>query len=245
MPKNNSSSKAKSSGNTGNRLKSKLLGTFYGHPLKDMKLVAITGSTGRTEVAHFVHEILKAAGQPVAILASEDEIKIGALHKFLSEAWKAGANYVVVTTPAKSLRDDVFYGLPVHIAALTNFIPSSLSDLTPKEYLAAESTLFKMKPEYAILNRDDENYEDFREFAGDKGTITYGSDRLCNIQVTNSRLYKKGVEANLAIGTTRFTVASFLTGEPVVNYMAAAAAIANTLHVAPEKITEGIANYEA
>ena len=166
MNSSNLSSKTKSSGNTGNKIKSKLLGTFYGHPLKDMKLVAITGSTGRSEVTHLVHEILKAAGQPVAILASEDEIKIGALHKFLSEAWKAGANYVVVTTPTQSLRDDVFYGLPVHIAALTNFVPSSLSDLTPKEYLEAESTLFKMDPEYVVLNRDDANYEDFRDFAG-------------------------------------------------------------------------------
>ena len=91
------------------RIKAKLLGAYYGHPIKDMKLICITGTAGKTEVANFVHEILKAAGQPVSIMASDSEIKIGALHKFLSTAWKAGSNYVIVTAPAKSLEKDVFY----------------------------------------------------------------------------------------------------------------------------------------
>lgn len=226
------------------KLKAKFLSTYYGHPIKDMKLICITGSTGKTEVANFVHEILKAAGQPCAVLASETEIKIGALHKFLSQSWKAGANYVIVTAPAESLEKDVFYGLPVHAAALTNFVPSGLSDPTSEEYLGAEGTLFKMEPEYIVLNRDDAHYQEFTNFAGTKATLTYGSDRFSNVQIVSSKLYKKGVEAELAIGTTKFTVASFLTGEPVVSYMACATAIADALHVTPEKIAEGIANYE-
>ena len=244
MPSKKPSTQSKSN-SRGNRLKAKFFGTFYGHPLKDMKLICVTGSTGKLEVAHFIHKILKASGQPVAILASEEEMKIGKLHKFFSEAWKAGANYVVVTAPAASLRKDVFYDLPIHVAALTNFSPDAASDLDPKEYLEAKSTLFRSSPEYAILNRDDTGFVDFRDFAGKSGTITYGSDRLCNVQIIKSKLYKKGVEATLSIGTTKFTVASFLTGEPIVSYMACAAAIANTLHIAPEKITEGIANVES
>ena len=53
-----------------------------------------------------------------------------------------------------------------------------------------------------------------------------------------------GAEAELAIGNTNFTVATFLTGEPVISYMAAAAAIADALHITPAKIEEGIANYD-
>ena len=226
------------------RLKAKLLGTYYGHPIKDMKLICITGTTGKTEVANFVHEILKAAGQPVSIMASDQEIKIGALHKFLSTAWKAGSNYVVVTAPAKSLEKEVFYDLPVHIAALTNFVPSSLDDPTAGEYASAETALFNMNPAYVVLNRDDSHYQDFTEFAGREGTLTYGSDRFSNIQIVRSKLYKMGSEAELAIGNTNFTVATFLTGEPVISYMAAAAAIADALHIAPAKIEEGIANYD-
>ncbi len=196
------------------------------------------------EVANYVHEILKAAGQPVAILASESPFKVGALHKFLSTAWKAGANYVVVTAPAKSLEKDVFIGLPVHIAALTNFVPASLDAPSAKEYVSGEETLFNMEPDFVILNRDDANYQDFTHFAGREGTITYGSDRFSNIQISNSKLYRKGTEAELMIGSSNFTVATFLTGEPYVSYMAAATAIGDALHITPEKIAEGIANYD-
>ena len=226
------------------RLKAKLLGTYYGHPIKDMKLICITGTTGKTEVANYVHEILKAAGQPVSIMASDQEIKIGALHKFLSTAWKAGSNYVVVTAPAKSLEKEVFYDLPVHIAALTNFVPAGLDDPTAGEYASAETALFNMNPAYVVLNRDDSHYQDFTEFAGREGTLTYGSDRFSNILIVRSKLYKMGAEAELAIGNTNFTVATFLTSEPVISYMAAAAAIADALHITPAKIEEGIANYD-
>ncbi len=226
------------------KLKAKFLGTYYGHPIKDMKLVCITGTTGKVEVANYVHEILKAAGQPVAILASDDQIKMGTLHKFLSTAWKAGANYVVVTAPAKSLEKDVFLSLPIHVAAITNYVPASLSDDKPEDYASAESTLFNMNPDYVILNRDDANYQEFADFAGRDGTITYGSDRFSNVQVVRSKLYKKGAEAELAIGGTSFNVATFLTGEPAISYMAAATAISDALHITPEKIAEGIANYD-
>ncbi|MBR3366131.1 hypothetical protein IKG48_03380 [Candidatus Saccharibacteria bacterium] len=236
--------KAKKSGkNRATKFRAKLLDTYYGHPLKDMKLVAITGTTGKVETAHFVHEILRAAGQPVAIMASESNIKVSALHRFLSKAWKAGANYVVVTAPAEALASDVFYNLPVHIAAITNYMDASIAEIPAEDYVEAGKTLFNMDPDYVVLNRDDKHYPELQVFAGQKGTLTYGRDKFSNIQIEESTLYKKGVEAELAIGTTKFTVASFLTGEPIVSYMAAATAIADALHITPEKISEGIANY--
>lgn len=226
------------------KIKAKLLDKYYGHPIKDMKLICITGSTGKVEVAHFVYEILKAAGHPADILASEEPIKICKLHKFLSNAWKAGSNYVVVTAPADSINNDVFYGLPIYVAALTNFVPSKLDDPSASEYASGESNLFKMSPDFVILNHDDTHYADFSEFAGTEGTISYGADRFSNVRITHSKLYKMGAEATLNIGNTSFTVATFLSGETSISYMAAAAAIADALHIIPDKITEGIANYD-
>lgn len=241
MEKTNSGKSAKTK--TG-KLKAKFLGTYYGHPIKDMKLICITGTTGKVEVANFVHEILKAAGQPVALLASEDTIKVGALHKFLSSSWKAGANYVVVTAPAKALEKDVFFDLPVYIAALTNYVPAGLNDESAEEFTAGEATLFNMNPNYVVLNRDDAEYQHFTDFAGRDGTLTYGKDRFSNVQIVDSKLYKMGAEAELSIGNNNFTVATFLTGETAVSYMAAATAVADALHITPEKIAEGIGNYD-
>ena len=62
------------------RAKVKLLASYYGHPARDLKLICVTGSTGKSTVAHFVHEILRAASQPAAILASDQAIKATVLY---------------------------------------------------------------------------------------------------------------------------------------------------------------------
>ena len=224
------------------KIKAKALKSYYGNPMKDMKLIAITGTTGKTIVAHFVHEILRTANEQVAVLASDQPFKISMLHKFLSDAWKAGANYVVVTVPAEGLRDNVFYGLPVEIAAMTNFVTAGLKDMEPKEYLDNEKTLFDMKPEIVVLNHDDINYDTFSEFKGKNKTITYGQSST-DIKILNSKLYNGGTEATLSIKTDIVTVATFVPGETAVSYMACATAVANALGINNEKIVDGIAEY--
>ena len=225
------------------KLKAKLLKSYYGNPTKDMKLIAITGTTGKTLVAHFVHEILRAAGEQVAVLASDESFKMGVLHKFLSDAWKAGANYVIVTVPAEGLRDNVFYGLPVEVAAMTNFITAGLQDMAPDEYLETEKTLFDMKPNIVVLNHDDINYDSFSGFKGLQKTIDYGMTGS-GVKILNSKLYNKGTEATLSIHSEIITVASFIPGETTVSYMALAVAIGTALGIDTDKIIEGIANYE-
>ena len=225
------------------RARAKFLSSYYGNPIRDMKLICITGTSGKSIVAHFVHEILRAAGQHVAILASDAPIKTSVLHKFFAEAWKAGSNYCVVTAPAESLKNNVFYNLPIHVAALTDFVPAGLNSPSAPEYAEAESTLFKMNPEIVVLNEDDANYLEFSKFTGRDQTLTYGTPRSANIRIETAKLYKKGTEAHLALGSNRFVCASFLTGETIIPYMACASAIAISLHISTDVISEGIANY--
>lgn len=224
------------------KLKAKMLKSYYGNPMKDMKLIAITGTTGKVAVAHYVHEILKTTGEQVAVLASDQPFKTGMLHKFLSDAWKAGANYVIVTVPAEALRDNVFYGLPVMVAAMTNFVTAGLKDVEPEEYLENEKTLFDMKPEIVVLNHDDLNYSTFAEFKGVAKTITFGQSSA-DVKILNSKLYAKGTEATVSLNSEIVTLATFLTGETAVSYMACAAAIARGLDLNVDQIIDGIAEY--
>ena len=227
-----------------NRLKAKIFSTYYGHPARDMKLICVTGMTGKTAVAHFIHSILGEAGERVAVLASESEIKTGMLHKFLSDAWKAGANYVVVTAPASSLADDLFAELEVYMAVLTDYVPSHLGEPSSKEYEALPDTLFDMTPKYVVLNHDDKHYDDFKDaFVGTEGTINYGVSADSDVIIEDSTLYKKGSEASLNFEGNRFTVASFLPGETSVSYMACAASAGLMLGVSTENIENGIADF--
>lgn len=225
------------------KVKAKLLKSYYGNPTKDMKLIAITGTTGKVTVAHYVHEILRASGEQVAVLASDQPFKMGMLHKFLSDAWKAGANYVIVTVPAEGLRDNIFYGLPVNVAAMTNFVTAGLHDMEPEEYLENEKTLFDMKPEIVVLNGDDLNYGTFAGFKGGKETVVFGQSGA-DVKILNSKLYPKGTEATLSLKSEVISVATFITGETAVSYMACAAAIASGLGISTDNIIDGIAEYE-
>lgn len=224
------------------KVKAKLLRSYYGNPAKDMKVIAITGTTGKVTVAHYVHEILRASGEQVAVLASDQPFKMSMLHKFLSDAWKAGANYVIVTVPAEGLRDNIFHGLPVNVAAMTNFVTAGLHDMEPEEYLENEKNLFDMKPEIVVLNSDDLNYDTFAEFKGNKETIVFGQSGA-DVKILNSKLYPKGTEVTLSIKSEVISVATFITGETAVSYMACAAAIASGLGISTDNIIDGIAEY--
>ncbi len=225
------------------KVKAKLLKSYYGNPAKDMSLIAITGTTGKVTVAHYVHEILRAAGEQVAVLASDQPFKISMLHKFLSDAWKAGANYIIVTVPAEGLRDNVFYGLPISVAAMTNFVTAGLNDMTPEEYIDTQKTLFDMHPDVVVLNSDDKNYDTFSHFMGKSKTIVYGQTSA-DIKILNSKLYPKGTEATLSVNSEIMSVATFVAGETSASYMACAVAIADAIGVAPQSIIDGIAEYE-
>lgn len=224
------------------KVKAKILKSYYGNPAKDMKVIAITGTTGKVTVAHYVHEILRASGEQVAVLASDQPFKMSMLHKFLSDAWKAGANYVIVTVPAEGLRDNIFHGLPVNVVAMTNFVTAGLHDMEPEEYLENEKNLFDMKPEIVVLNSDDLNYDAFASFKGSKETIVFGQSGA-DVKILNSKLYPKGTEATLSIKSEVISVATFITGETAVSYMACAAAIASGLGISTDNIIDGIAEY--
>jgi UDP-N-acetylmuramoyl-L-alanyl-D-glutamate--2,6-diaminopimelate ligase len=243
--KSEAGKKARKKKLTKNRIKAKVLNAYYGHPARDMKLIVVTGMTGKTTVAHFIHHIIGEAGERVAVLASDAEIKTGMLHKFLSDAWKAGANYVIVTAPAESIENDIFAELDIFAAVLTDYIPSHIGEATAAEYEAADDTIFDMSPDFVVLNRDDKHYDDFKKsFKGERGTITYGKNIDSNLCIESSKLYKMGSEAHLNFEGKRFVTASFLNKQTDISYMACAAALGCAIGATTEDIENGIASYD-
>ena len=225
-----------------NIIGAKILGIIYGHPIRDMKMIVVAGDSGKVTTAHFIHKILSEANQRVAILAAEDSINLRTLHGFLSKAWKNGANYVIVTADINSLKKNLFYDLPVYATVLTNFTPASDADV--EDYKAAFDTIFCMNSEIAIINKDDLSFDTFANLKAEDTTLTYGRDNFAQIKIERSTLYKKGTEARLNLRGIHTTVASFVSGEPTVSNMAAAAATAVALHISEGAITAGIADYD-
>src|SRR5262245_53525495 len=47
-----------------------IAGNFYSHPTKNLHLIGVTGTNGKTTTTYIVESILKAAGKPAAVLGT-------------------------------------------------------------------------------------------------------------------------------------------------------------------------------
>jgi len=222
------------------KAKAKVASAVHGQPAKDLKIIAITGHTGKDAVASFIQKILVAHKVPTALITSptKDPITTYALHRYLGKSLRSGAIYVVIEAPATVLKKHVFHQLPIHMAVLTN------TDATDTDTIASKSRLFKNSPPFIVLNRDDPSYDQFAAFPAKTNTVTFGQHKESTVHINRSKLYGQGTEANLTSNSATFDVATFLVGEEAVSLMAAATAVATLLDIPADAIVEGIASYE-
>lgn len=228
------------------KTKAKVASALNGSPADNLKIIAITGDTGNTTVAHFIHEILSAHQIPTALITNPTDRPISAftLYRYLSKCLKNGATHVIIEAPAPSLKKQVFHQLPLHMAILTNTVSPNTIGTDTDDLIACKAELFQNSPQFIVLNRDDPQYDLFASFSPKTSSATFGQHKESNIRINRSKLYKKGTEANLAHNSSNFDVATFAIGEEVVSLMAAAAAAASLLDIPDDIIVEGIASYE-
>jgi UDP-N-acetylmuramoyl-L-alanyl-D-glutamate--2,6-diaminopimelate ligase len=150
---------------------------FFGHPSDALTMVGITGTNGKTTVAHFVEAIMDAADTPFGLIGTLGARLAGAfaseltnttplaheLQGLLAKMRDAGARGAVVEVSSHALGlhrvDDVDFD----IAVLTNVTQDHLDfHKTFDEYRAAKARLFeavtrggRKAPGVRVLNFDD------------------------------------------------------------------------------------------
>ena len=223
------------------KARAKVASTLHGHPAKNLKIIAVTGATGKDIVAHFLHKILLSGNNRATLILSPDHSPLTAmnLHSYLSKSLKSGADYVVIETPASIIKNHVFHDLPIHMAILTD-LPATAPD-QPSSH--DETTLFNAAPDLIVLNRDDPSFDHLSTSAA-KTITSYGRHKDAATRINRSKLYKKGTEASIAYGTELLKVATFATGESAIHYLAAAVAVAKLLNISSDTIVDGLADYE-
>jgi len=221
------------------KAKAKFLATYYGNPGKDLRIIAVTGMNGRDITAHYIQEIIKNRDAKTGLII--DPLSASDLYKQVYRIWKTGADHVVISVSSLALSNHIFYGLPIYAAVLTEdgFGTPDVSDHD------AQSILFNTQPYFSIICRDDNiKYEIYSKYPAKTATFTYGHDRDCDLRINRQKLYRMGTEANFTYSGHSFDVATYISGEASVNYMAAAALTAFALDASEENIVDGIANYE-
>lgn len=239
----------------------KLLTARYGNPAKNLRVIAVTGTNGKTTVVNLLNEILKEAGYKTALfstavieVAGKKQINdlnrtvaiTGDLMRFYRKAKKAAADFVLIEATSHALDQHKLSTTPVEMAIMTNLTQDHLDyHKTMENYAAAKAKLFKTKPKYIVLNRDDAWFEYFDVFPAGFQKITYGKSAEADARITDIRLFRKGTELDMLIDhQTKLELATALPGEFNAYNLAAAASAAYLLGVSLPDIMEGAANLE-
>lgn len=239
----------------------KLLTASYGNPAKHLRVIAVTGTNGKTTTVSYLNEILKEAGYKTAMFSTA-QVEIagkkmvndlnrtvaltGDLMRFYRDAKRAGVDFVLIEATSHALHQHKLSTTPIEMAIMTNLTQDHLDyHKTMEGYAEAKAILFKMKPKYIVLNRDDAWYEYYDVFPAGYQKITYGQSNEAEARIDNIKLYRKGTEVAMTIDhQTKLELATALPGEYNAYNLAAAVSAAYLLNVGIKDIVEGVANLE-
>jgi len=150
-----------------------LADNFYGNPSKELKLVGITGTNGKTTTTTLLHEIFTELGYKAGLLSTVVN-KIGttevpathttpnpvALNALLREMVDQGCSYCFMEVSSHAIHQHRIAGLDFDIAGFTNISHDHLDyHKTFKEYIYAKKMFFDdlKSSAIAIVNEDDSN----------------------------------------------------------------------------------------
>jgi len=232
-----------------------------GYPAKDMEVIAVTGTNGKTTTITLLASILEAAGHKVGV-SSTAFFRIGdkttmndlnmtvtnpfALQSLLKDMKNADVDYVLLEVTSHALMQKRVLGVQPKVAIMTNLTQDHLDyHGTMENYAKAKSKLFAMKPDFIILNRDDKWYDYFNKFKARKQSLTYGKNKESNICLTDVKLNQSSSKLVVEINGESLKIDTNLSGEFNAYNTLAASAAANALSIENKSIVKGLANLQS
>ncbi len=151
-----------------------LAAAFYSDPARDLQMIGITGTNGKTTTAFLAHHLLGALGTRAGLLGTI-RFDLGGgeivdaplttpgpthLHRMLRQMVKNGCAACVMEVSSHALVQERTRAVPFGVGVFTNLTPEHLDyHATLADYRAAKKKLFDgLGPDaIAIYNADDEN----------------------------------------------------------------------------------------
>lgn len=187
----------------------------YGHPSRELWMVGVTGTNGKTSSAHWIAQGLHAAGRRTAVLGTLGNGLFGAvspaanttpdaalLHELLATFKANGAEAVVMEVSSHGLDQGRVNGVTFDVALFTNLTRDHLDyHGTMAEYGAAKAQLFSWPGlRVGVINSDDPFGRSLIDDARTKGrkVLTYGFGAA---DVVGSRLVATAEGLAVAVAT--------------------------------------------
>ncbi|KAF0820262.1 MULTISPECIES: UDP-N-acetylmuramoyl-L-alanyl-D-glutamate--2,6-diaminopimelate ligase [unclassified Cytobacillus] len=211
-----------------------LADAFYEQPSKQLHLIGITGTNGKTTTSHLIEKILADAGRKTGLIGTmytkiNDEIfevknttpESLTLQSTFRKMADAGVDSAVMEVSSHALVEGRVHGCDFNIAVFTNLSQDHLDyHKTMDEYRRAKGLLFAqlgsaynhVEPKYAILNSDDPASAEY-ETSTSAHVISYGIDQEADLRAINIQMTAAGTEFDLISPFGKYKVSLKMIGK--------------------------------
>ena len=237
-----------------------LAGEENEHPSRELTMVGVTGTNGKTTTTHLVRAVLERHGERVGVIGTVGYEFAGERHAAahttpeapelarLLRAWRDhGADAVAMEVSSHALALDRSYGIAFDAGVFTNLTQDHLDfHGTLEAYRDAKARLFRAdtrgdrsKPFVGVVNSDDPAGLWIREH-GDGRFLTFGRGAAAEVTATDVQLDPSGTRLRIRHPRGTETVALRLRGAFNVMNALAAFGACYVLGVPPAEIAEGL-----
>lgn len=211
-------------------LMSHLAGILTGHPDRDLYMVGITGTNGKTTTTYLIKWLWECFGKKAGLIGTINNYvgqeKLDAHHttpeslelfNLLSKMKDSGCSDVVLEVSSHSLKQGRVAGCKFDAAIFSNLTQDHLDyHLTLEDYKACKAKLFELlkenKESFAIINRDDEASSYMAEHCP-APVYYYGMSELCHLRAQKYIYTPSGMEFSLSYGGNEYQVKIPLLGK--------------------------------
>jgi len=240
--------------------------TLHDHPSRDMVVIGVTGTDGKTTTTTMIHQMLLSAGRRVGSMSTVD-IRFGdavdpndsrqttlealEVQEQLARMRDAGLKYAVIETSSHGLALQRVVGVDYDVAVFTNIAHEHLDfHKTIEAYREAKAQLIDLTvgsarkgiDKTAVLNRDDPSYAYLvnRPIAR---RITYGLQLDADLKADRVEATPDGlkVEASTPLGS--LSVRLKMSGRWNAANALAAAAAGVAVRLTLDEIRQGLESY--
>lgn len=198
---------------------------FYENLHKNLKIISVVGTNGKTSVTHILANILKKSGKNVGIIGTnqiyynfktiENDMTTPdpiLLHKTFYEMTQNGVEYVVMEVSAHAIFFDKLYGVKSEYAIFTNFSQDHLDFFkTMENYKSTKKQFFTSEyTKNAIVNIDDPVGREILAKA-DIPCLSYGIKNPSDVFAVNISMDLKGSKFVVNYNDDIFEIQSNLT----------------------------------
>ncbi len=233
---------------------------IYGFPARNIKVIGITGTNGKTSTTFMVHRMLTEAGINTGLMSTvaygvNNDIKPQLEHmttvstpilmRRIRAMKKQGMEWLVLETTSHALAQHRVWGIPYSVVVMTNLTHEHLDyHGTFEAYRDAKRMMFKQCDRnkkglrIGIVNTDDDNAH---LFAGDVlHAVGYGL-KSGHVRAKNVKLTSAGSTYTAVGQKAEYKIACNLPGSFNVSNSLAAIAVGEAVGLTKEQIEQGIA----